>query len=101
MASPSQTRAVDRHCWRALAKYVIRAPMVICHHEQQLNGLSFCFTRDSGLTINLDRRGAQSRHTVDAAGPRRTFILEACPREFRACGSPAFWQTGRRPWLFP
>ena len=38
------------------------------------------------LKINLDHQGAQSRHTVDAAGPRRTFILEACPRAFRACG---------------
>jgi hypothetical protein len=27
-----------------------------------------------------------------------TFILEACPREFAACGSPPFWQTDRRSW---
>ena len=44
---------------------------------------------------------ASSRMRQACAFSDTTFILEACPREFQACGSPAVWQTGRRSWLFP
>src|ERR1700730_11226183 len=49
-----------------------------------------------GASFRMRQACALSLKDVDT-----TFILEACPREFPACGSPAFWQTGRRSWLFP
>ena len=42
-----------------------------------------------------------SARSAPASHPSAEFILVACLREFRACGSRALLQTGRRPWLFP
>src|SRR5436190_9922717 len=65
MASPSQTSAVDRRWWRALAKYVIRAPMV------RVMVIPFRYEADS-TALSSD---SELRKTLPHFGPVRASAM--------------------------
>src|SRR5258708_455991 len=60
IASPSQTSAVDRRCWRASAKYETRAPIVICHHEDMDRAIP-AFGRTRRTNGFADNRACHSK----------------------------------------
>src|SRR5260370_34775831 len=75
MASPSHTSAIDRRCWRASAKYVTRAPMVISLPGRAKGG-RVCSTKHPSRDRALRGRQTCSTRVWASAGTQRAVQIE-------------------------